>query len=82
MNLNFCGDSFLIVDKGRTSNEYSFVSIKEGQYEGYGYIYRYLLKRDTSNFKKFLTKQETNRDFHSIIKMQLHKDSKLEILHI
>lgn len=79
-NLNFGGESFLIIDKGRTSNEYSFVSIKKGQYEGYGYIYRYLLKRDRNKFKKYLTKQETNRDFHSIIKMQLQKDSKLEIL--
>ncbi|MDA7803052.1 exonuclease domain-containing protein [Crocinitomix sp.] len=81
-NLNFGGESFLIVDKGRTSNEFSFISIKDGQYEGYGYIYRYLLKRDAKNFKKFLTKQESNRDFQSIIKMQLHKDKKLEILPI
>ncbi|NOQ73733.1 MAG: hypothetical protein GQ574_17125 [Crocinitomix sp.] len=78
-NLNFKGESFLILDKGRKSNEYSFVSIKEGQYEGYGYIHRYMLKRNTENFKKFLTKQESNRDFQSIIKMQLHKDKKLEI---
>lgn len=78
-NLNFKGESFLILDKGRKSNEYSFVSIKDGQYEGYGYIHRYMLKRNTENFKKFLTKQESNRDFQSIIKMQLHKDNKLEI---
>tara|TARA_B110000037_G_C17127850_1_gene509234 strand:- start:5089 stop:6336 length:1248 start_codon:yes stop_codon:yes gene_type:complete len=78
-NLNFKGESFLIIDKGRKSNEYSFVSIKEGQYEGYGYIHRYMLKRNVGNFKKFLTKQEPNRDFQSIIKMQLNKDNKLEI---
>lgn len=82
LNLNFGGESFLILDKGRTSNEYSFVFIQNGQYEGYGYIYRYLLKRDRNKFKKFLTKQETNRDFQSIIKMQLHKDKKLEIIPI
>ncbi len=78
-NLSFNNESFLIVDKGRKSNEYSFVAIEDGQYKGYGYIYRYLLKRNVHNFKKFLTRQESNRDFHSIIKMQLHKDEKLEI---
>ena len=78
-NLSFNGESFLIVDKGRKSNEFSFVAIKDGQYSGYGYIYRYLLKRNVNNFKNFLTPQESNRDFHSIIKMQLHKNEKLEI---
>jgi DNA polymerase-3 subunit epsilon len=68
-----------MVDKGRQSNEFSFVSIKDGQYEGYGYIYRYMLKKDVRNFRKFLTPQESNRDFQSIIKMQLHKDEKLAI---
>lgn len=78
-DLNFKGESFLIVDKGRTSNELGFVAIKEGNYEGYGYIQRYLLKRNPSNYVKFIVKQETNRDYQSIIKMQLHKDSKLDI---
>lgn len=82
MDLSFNGESFLIVDKGRKSNEYSFVSIREGQYEGYGYIYRYLLKRNVQNYRKYLTPQEANRDFHSIIKMQLHKDKKLEIFQV
>lgn len=79
LTLNFNGKSFLIVDKGRNSNESSFVSIKNGQYEGFGYIHRFLLKRKIENFQKFLIKQETNRDFHSIIKMQLLKDKNLGI---
>lgn len=79
LDLGFNNESFLIVDKGRTSNEFSFVAIEDGQYSGYGYIYRYLLKRNVKNFRKFLTAQEGNRDFHSIIKMQLDKNSKLEI---
>lgn len=79
MDLNFNGESFLIIDKGRKSNEFSFVAIHQGQYAGYGYIYRYQLKRNVNNYTKFITKQENNRDFQSIIKMQLHKNSKLEI---
>ncbi len=80
--LNFKGESFLIVEKGRASNELGFVSIKNGQYEGYGYIQRYMLKRNPLNYAKFITKQDSNRDFQSIIKMQLHKDPKLGIYHI
>ena len=79
MDLNFNGESFLIVDKGRQSNEYGFVAIDRGQYIGYGYIYRYQLKRNVQNYRKYLNKQENNRDFQSIIKMQLHKNTKLEI---
>lgn len=78
-SLNFNQESFLIIDKGRTSNELGFVAIKNGEYEGYGYIQRYLLKRNPSNYTKFIVEQKTNRDFQSIIKMQLHKDPKLEI---
>lgn len=79
MDLNFNGESFLILDKGRKSNEFAFVAIQKGQYVGYGYIYRYQLKRNVRNYKKFLTPQDNNRDFQSIIKMQLHKNKKLEI---
>lgn len=76
--LNFNAGSFLILDKGRNSKEYSFVWVQEGQYRGYGYAFRYLLKRDPRNFKKFLVEQSTNRDFQSIIRMQLERDVKLE----
>jgi len=77
--LNFKGKSFLIVDKGRVSSELGFIAVVDGQYEGYGYMHRFLLKRNPHNYTKFLVKSETNRDFQSIIKMQLHKDHKLEI---
>jgi DNA polymerase-3 subunit epsilon len=77
--LRFDFQDFLILDKGRASNEYSFVCLKNGNYAGYGYIYRYLLKRNLNNYQKFFIPQETNRDFQSIIRMQLDRDKKLEI---
>lgn len=78
--LNFNSSSFLILDKGRNSKEASFVWIHQGQYKGYGFAFRYLLKRNPSNFKKFLIPQNTNRDFQSIIRMQIEKDDKLELI--
>lgn len=79
-SLNFKGESFLIVDKGRNSKEHSFVWIHEGEYMGYGFAFRYLLKRNPKNFRKFLVRQENNRDFQSIIRFQLDKNEKLSII--
>lgn len=78
--LNFNKENFLVLDKGRTSKEYSFIWVHQGQYRGYGHAFKYILKRDPKNFKKFLIPQESNRDFQSIIRMQLEKDKKLEIV--
>jgi DNA polymerase-3 subunit epsilon len=81
-DLNFKSESFLIIDKGRNSKEYAFVLVINGQYEGYGFILRYLFKRNQNNYRKQLKRQKTNRDFQSIIKMQLHANEKLEIHHL
>ena len=79
-DLNFNGDSFLILDKGRNSKEYGFVWVDEGEYRGYGYIMRYMLKRNPSNFRKFVQIRQTNRDFQSIIKLQVEKNGFMEII--
>ena len=81
-SLNFNGESFLILDKGRNSKEHSFVWINEGEYMGYGFAFRYMLKRNPNNFMKFLVKQENNRDFQSIIRFQLDKNEKLDIVEL
>jgi DNA polymerase-3 subunit epsilon len=78
--LNFRFSSFLIIDKGRNSKESSFVWIHQGQYKGYGFAFRYLIKRDPKNFRKFLVPQETNRDFQSIIRMMIEQNDKLELV--
>lgn len=72
-------NSFLIVDKGRSSNEFGFVWIEKGEYKGYGFVLKYLLKKNINNFRKNLIPQQTNRDFQSIIKMQLDKNSHLNL---
>jgi DNA polymerase-3 subunit epsilon len=81
-NLNFNYESFLIVDKGRNSKEHAFVLVRDGVYSGFGYMPRYIFKRSASNYKKFITLKESNRDFQSIIKMQLYKNEKLDIHHL
>lgn len=78
-DLNFNSASFLVLDKGRNSKEYGFVLVDQGQYAGYGYIPKYIFARNANNFRKHLRKKKSNRDFQSIIKMQLHNNEKLEI---
>lgn len=72
--LNFNQKSFLILDKGITKTDFGFVCIIDGIYKGYGNMPKYLLKKDNENYKKFLKKQESNRDFKSIINMQLNNN--------
>jgi len=79
-DLNFQQASFVILDKGRNSKEFGFVVVDEGHYVGYGFAPKYILKRSIHLYKKFLNPKATNRDFQSIIKMQLHKNSKLEVV--
>lgn len=81
-DLNFRSTTFLVLDKGRNSKEHGFVFIENGQYAGYGYIPRYVLARKLENFRKHLRKRKSNRDFQSIIKTQLHKNGKLEVLYL
>ena len=81
-DLNFNSETFLVLDKGRNSKEYGFVLIENGQYGGYGFIPRYIFARKAENFKRHLKKKKSNRDFQSIIRMQLHKNEKLEIHHL
>lgn len=71
--LNFKGESFLILDKGRNKNEYGFVYVQKGVIKGFGFAMRYLIKRNPNNFKKNLIKLPPKKDFHTIVQMQLNK---------
>ena len=80
--LNFNHRSFIILDKGKIKTESSFVVIENGDYIGYGFAPGFILKKNVRNFKKYLKKQESNRDFKSIINLQLTKNEKLEIIEL
>ncbi|MDX1349035.1 MAG: exonuclease domain-containing protein [Putridiphycobacter sp.] len=78
--LTFSKKSFIITDKGKSKTEISFVYIEKGQYKGYGFAPGFVLKKNKMLFKKYLKIQTSNRDFKSIINMQLAKNTKLEVL--
>jgi DNA polymerase-3 subunit epsilon len=78
--INFDNKTFLILDKGKQKNEYSFIYIEQGNYMGYGSILKFLVHKDLSSFRKNLRLQENNHDFQSIITTQLKSNKKLEII--
>ena len=78
--VKFNSKSFLILDKGKHKNEFSFVYIENGDYKGFGTILKFLIRKDPQNFKKQLKVQANNHDFQSIINLQLKNNDKLEII--
>ena len=70
----------LIFDKGRHFKERGFVYVKDGIYQGFGYIPYKEYKAGNYNLKKYTQKAEHNRDVQSIIKMMLRTNPKLEIV--
>lgn len=78
--LKFDEKSFLILDKGKQKNEYSFIYLENGEYKGYGSILKFLIHKDPTNFRKHLKRQENNRDFQAIINSQLKTNKKLEVI--
>lgn len=75
--LNFDKKSFIILDKGKNKNEYSFVFVSQGVCIGYGNVLKFLIKKETKSFKKHLIKLEDNINYKSIINLHLSKNEKL-----
>ena len=78
--MTFNQKTFIITDKGKNRSEVSFVCIENGQYKGYGFAPGFVLKKNIKMFKKYLKPQTSNRDFKTIINMQLAKNTKLELI--
>ena len=75
--LNFNKKSFIILDKGKTKNDYSFVFVSKGKCIGYGNVLKFLIKKDSLSFKKHLITLEDNINYNSIINLHLEKNDKL-----
>ena len=80
--LTFESKSFIITDKGKTKSETSFVCIENGKYIGYGFAPTFILRKNVKNYKKYIKHQKSNRDFKSIINLQLSKNKKLELIEL
>lgn len=69
----------LIIDKGRYSNEYSFVLIRNGKYHGFGFIDREE-SIDKNNIWELMSYHEDNKDVRQIIRTWLNQNKPLKII--
>ena len=67
-SLEYKHQSFIIIDKGRTTNERSIVHIKKGVYQGFGFADIEFAPNDIETLKECIKKYPDNRDIQLIIK--------------
>jgi DNA polymerase III subunit epsilon len=63
----FMKDNLVVLDKGRTDSEISFVMVENGKYLGYGYLEKEENIINPEGFKNYLKFAEDNRDVKQII---------------
>lgn len=77
----FNADNFIIKEKGRTQEEYSYILILNGNYQGFGYLHQQQNITTMNDYTKNLTPLKDNRDVHRILKSYLKKEPlKCEVL--
>lgn len=67
----FLKDNLIVLDKGRTDSETSFMMIENGRYLGYGFIGKNESLESADDFKSYLQIAEDNRDVRQIISAYL-----------
>ncbi len=70
-------DSCLLVEKGRTTNEKSFIYLKKGRYAGYGFIDNSDELNHPEEFKNFLIPQKTSSYADRIVSRYLNTKKNL-----
>ncbi len=78
--LCFNGDSFFIVDKGRTKGEKSLVLIERGSFVGFGYAPYHFNGSSTIHWKRFIDLFQEDRDIRTILGFYLRKKESGEIV--
>lgn len=73
--LNFNGDSFFIVDKGRTKAEKSLVLIERGSFAGFGYAPFHFNNKAPMHWRRYIDLMQEDRDARSIINVYLRKNN-------
>lgn len=79
-NLRYNGKSFMIMEKGRKRNEKSFVLIKEGLFQGYGYAPYQFYTQEMIQLEQYLIFMKEDRDIKSIVNSYLRKNKKHRII--
>lgn len=73
--LQFNGDTFFLVDKGRNKGEKSLVWIENGIYRGYGYAPFHFHGKEPLHWSRYIQTEKENRDNKTIVHHFLRKPS-------
>lgn len=71
--LQFNGDTFFLVDKGRNKGEKSLVWIENGIYRGYGYAPYHFHGKDPLHWSRYIQVEKENKDNKTIIHQFMRK---------
>ncbi len=77
-SLNFNGESFYIIDKGRHKSEKSLVLIEKGKIIGYGYAPYHFQGQAPYRWRKFIEDYQEDRDARTIVQVYLRKNSSID----
>ena len=72
-SLDYPYQDFLIIDKGKTVGEKSFIYIKEGVFQGYGYFQLNHQIKSIEKIEARLIRIDNNRDTQAVIRSFLHR---------
>ena len=74
------GESFVIIDEGRSFEERSIIVIEKGKYLGFGFVENDQNLYSLADFKENIQFYEDNQNVRQILKSHLKKDKKLKIV--
>ncbi|PCH94485.1 MAG: DNA polymerase III subunit epsilon [Bacteroidetes bacterium] len=73
-------DNYLIIGKGRTSEESSVVMVEDGRYEGFGYVDKEMQLENFEQAHDHIKPYKDNRDIQRILRSYLRKTSGKNII--
>ncbi len=79
-SLHYKNPNFMIVGRGRTTNERSIVHVEKGRYLGFGFFDIEFTAPYPDSLRDVITFRQDNRDVHRIIRHFLTKTSQKDIL--
>ena len=75
-------DDFLIIDKGKSMGEKSFIYIKDGVFQGYGYFQLNHQIKSLDKIEARLIRIENNRDTQAVIRSFLRRERYQKLINL
>lgn len=73
--------NYIIKQPGRTHEESCFILVKDGEYQGYGYVDRYATINSLSDCEDFIDRKAANFHTNQIIRAYLKKYGEQNVIH-